>query len=56
MYVSHDWRGEIKLNHEHSEWKWFPAREIPKDVSPPIKPIIEQFKFSFSKPNTARKP
>ena len=44
MYLSRDWRGEIRLNHEHSEWKWFAASDIPEDVSPPIKPIIEQFK------------
>jgi 8-oxo-dGTP pyrophosphatase MutT (NUDIX family) len=55
VYMSHDWRGEIKLNAEHSEWQWFHASEIPEDISPPIKPIIEQFKFSFSKPDASRK-
>jgi hypothetical protein len=44
MYTSRDWRGEVRLNHEHSEWKWFPASDIPEDVSPPIKPILEEFK------------
>ena len=44
VYLSRDWRGEIKLNEEHNEWKWFAANEIPEDVSPPIKPILEQFK------------
>lgn len=48
MYLSRDWRGKVKLNHEHTEWKWFAAREIPENVSPPIKPIIEQFKSSFT--------
>ena len=47
VYMSHDWRGEIKLNAEHSEWKWFHAGEIPEDISPPIKTIIEQFKTSL---------
>jgi 8-oxo-dGTP pyrophosphatase MutT (NUDIX family) len=47
VYRSHDWRGEIKLNAEHSEWKWFRASEIPEDISPPIKTIIEQFKTSL---------
>lgn len=46
MYLSHDWQGDIKLNHEHTEWKWFVAGELPDNVSPPIKPIIEQFKSS----------
>ena len=44
MYVSHDWRGNIQLNDEHSEWNWFAASEIPNDSSPPIKPILDQFK------------
>lgn len=47
MYLSRDWQGEIKLNDEHSEWKWFPANEIPASISPPIKPIIERFKGYF---------
>jgi 8-oxo-dGTP pyrophosphatase MutT (NUDIX family) len=47
VYISHDWRGEIELNAEHSEWKWFRASEIPEDISPPIKMIIEQFKTSL---------
>ena len=50
VYLSHDWRGEVKLNGEHTEWKWFAADEIPDDVSPPIRPVIEKFKSSFSKP------
>ena len=50
VYLSHDWRGEIKLNGEHTGWKWLAVDEIPDDVSPPIKPVIEKFKSSFSKP------
>jgi 8-oxo-dGTP pyrophosphatase MutT (NUDIX family) len=55
VYMSHDWRGEIKLNAEHSEWEWFNTSEIPEDISPPIKPVIERFKSSFSQPDTSRK-
>jgi 8-oxo-dGTP pyrophosphatase MutT (NUDIX family) len=55
VYVSHEWRGEIKLNAEHSEWKWFHASAIPEVISPPIKPVIEQFKFACSKPDASRK-
>lgn len=47
VYLSRDWRGKVKLNGEHTEWCWFPASEIPEDVSPPIRPVIEQFKRSF---------
>jgi ADP-ribose pyrophosphatase YjhB (NUDIX family) len=50
VYMCRDWRGEIGLNNEHTEWKWFAARDIPANVSLPIKPIIDQFKTSFSKP------
>ena len=49
VYLSRDWHGNIKLNGEHSEWKWFAASDIPEDVSPPIKPVLEQFKSSVSK-------
>ena len=48
MYLSRNWRGEVKLNDEHTEWKWFSVRDIPENVSPPIKPILEQFKCSFT--------
>jgi ADP-ribose pyrophosphatase YjhB (NUDIX family) len=49
IYISHDWRGELKLNHEHTEWNWFAACEIPENISPPIEPVIKQFKAAFSK-------
>lgn len=54
VYHSHDWHGEIKMNAEHSEWKWFAASEIPDDVSPPIKPILEQFKQAMLRMSDAR--
>lgn len=44
VYLSRIWHGEVKLNEEHSAWEWFHASDIPEDVSPPIKPVIEQFK------------
>ena len=44
LYLFRDWRGEVKLNDEHTEWEWLAAREIPEGISPPIKPIIAQFK------------
>lgn len=49
IYLSRDWRGEVRLNNEHTEWLWFAANEISEDVSPPIRPVIEQFKRSVSK-------
>jgi 8-oxo-dGTP pyrophosphatase MutT (NUDIX family) len=56
MYLSRDWRGEIRLNNEHTEWRWFSSDEIPEDVSPPIKSILEQFKSSYSTQSSIRKP
>ena len=48
VYIAKDWRGEVRLNHEHTGWKWFPVDEIPEDLSPPIRPVIEKFRNSFS--------
>lgn len=48
-YFSSDWYGELKLNDEHIEWKWFTANDLPEDISPPVRPMIEQFKHSLSK-------
>jgi ADP-ribose pyrophosphatase YjhB (NUDIX family) len=56
VYTSRDWRGEIRLNDEHCEWQWFATSEIPGNISPPIKPIIERFKSFVSKPSTSREP
>ena len=47
-HLSQDWHGEVTLNEEHTEWRWFAADEIPEDVSPPIKPVLEQFKQLFA--------
>lgn len=44
VYWSRDWSGELRLNDEHTEWTWFAANEIPENVSPPIRPVLEQFK------------
>ncbi len=35
--------GGIRLNDEHTEWRWFAAADIPEDLSPPIRPVIEKF-------------
>ena len=43
-YLSRDWCGDIKLNDEHTEWHWFAPNEVPEDLSPPIKPVIQKFK------------
>ncbi len=49
IYMSGNWRGDVKINDEHTEWHWFEVGQIPEDISPPIRPVIEQFKLTFSK-------
>jgi 8-oxo-dGTP pyrophosphatase MutT (NUDIX family) len=46
VYLSYDVSGNIQLNGEHTEWRWFAPAEIPDEISPPIKPVIEKFKTS----------
>jgi 8-oxo-dGTP pyrophosphatase MutT (NUDIX family) len=52
VYRTHDWHGEVRLNGEHTHWRWFAAQEIPDDLSPPIKPVIDQFKKERSTKDT----
>lgn len=47
VYLSHDVSGDIHLNGEHTEWRWFATNEIPEDISPPIIPVIVQFKQQY---------
>ena len=48
VYLCREAYGKVHLSSEHTEWHWFALSEIPEDLSPPIKPIIEQFKRSSS--------
>jgi ADP-ribose pyrophosphatase YjhB (NUDIX family) len=43
VYLTRERRGEVRLNGEHTGWHWFAAADIPQDLSPPIKPVIDQF-------------
>jgi 8-oxo-dGTP pyrophosphatase MutT (NUDIX family) len=40
VYRAHFPGGEVRLNDEHTEWRWFATTDIPEDISPPIKPVI----------------
>ena len=49
VYLSYDFESRvgaplISLDHEHTEWGWFDKDQIPENISPPMKPSIEQFK------------
>ena len=48
IYMVRDLCGEVRLNCEHTEWRYFAVAIIPENISPPIKPVIEQFKHNFS--------
>ncbi|MBE3068452.1 MAG: NUDIX domain-containing protein [Chloroflexi bacterium] len=43
VYLTRDWRGEVRLNGEHTNWGWFAPEDVPENISPPIKPVIGQF-------------
>jgi ADP-ribose pyrophosphatase YjhB (NUDIX family) len=43
VYLAHFPDSDICLNDEHTEWHWFATNDIPEDISPPIKPVIEKF-------------
>jgi 8-oxo-dGTP pyrophosphatase MutT (NUDIX family) len=46
IYRSNEWQGDVRINDEHTEFCWFPRNEIPSPefISPPINPVIENFK------------
>jgi 8-oxo-dGTP pyrophosphatase MutT (NUDIX family) len=48
VYLSRQFTGSIKINDEHTEWRWFAVGELPENISPPMIPSIEKFKHSFS--------
>jgi 8-oxo-dGTP pyrophosphatase MutT (NUDIX family) len=47
VYLCRAVSGEIRLNDEHTEWRWFAPASIPAELSPPIRPVIEKFKASL---------
>jgi ADP-ribose pyrophosphatase YjhB (NUDIX family) len=44
VYRAHFPGGEVRLNDEHTAWRWFAAADIPENISPPIRPVIQKFK------------
>ena len=43
IYLTRDWQGELRLNDEHTGSGWFAAAEIPENISPPIRPVMDRF-------------
>jgi len=44
VYLAQFTGGEVHLNGEHTAWDWFAPADIPDNISPPIKPVIDRFK------------
>ncbi len=44
VYLARFTGGDVRLNGEHTAWDWFAPADIPENVSPPIRPVIAQFK------------
>jgi len=43
VYRARPQAGQVRLNEEHTGWKWFARGEIPVEISPPIRPVIRAF-------------
>jgi len=48
VYYTSQYQGEIEINEESSEYAFFSIGEIPNDVSPPQRPIVEYLKMNPS--------
>lgn len=46
IYLVREIRGDVRLTDEHTDWGWFAPTEIPENISPPIRPVIEQFEHA----------
>lgn len=49
VFLTRDWLNKIRLNGEHTAWRWFAPQDIPEGISPPIKPVIEKFVETIQK-------
>jgi ADP-ribose pyrophosphatase YjhB (NUDIX family) len=47
IYLTRNWHGEVRLNDENIEARWFAVAELPENISPPIKPVMERFVESY---------
>ena len=46
IYKTHEFSNHVILNAEHTEFHWFAGKDIPEEISPPIIPVIEQYRKS----------
>lgn len=43
VYIARQFRGRLKVSHEAHEIRFFKLRELPKDLSPPDRLVIERY-------------
>src|SRR5512140_874718 len=43
IFKARQFYGEIRLKGEHTASSWFKVNSIPKDISPPIQPVIDRY-------------
>lgn len=44
VFTSSSYSGDLKINEESRELKFFEIKNIPKNISPPVKPIVKEFR------------
>ena len=44
VYLCRHANGFVRLSSEHTQSNWFSLYELPKEISPPIIPVLEKFK------------
>jgi len=42
IYQTRNWRGEVRLNDEHTDWRWFAPEDVLEN-NPLIQQVIKQF-------------
>ncbi len=49
VYVTNKYKGKIKMDNESKEYAFFDISDFPEDISPPVVPVVEYLKESFSR-------
>lgn len=47
VYLSRDFHGDINRNDEHTRFRFFSPDELPKVISPPVRPVLRQWVASI---------
>jgi 8-oxo-dGTP pyrophosphatase MutT (NUDIX family) len=48
VYTSDSYKGELKLNDEGKDIRFFKIDELPEKISPPVRPIVEELRIRSS--------